>query len=158
MLPTLDLFIGTEARHCGSCHPPGSAAAGEVDAIYQALKGADDAYAEAEAAIGRAIAQRLLMAQQQETLQKANTPLLEVRALQHAVNVADVQAKAGDSQTLSNQARDSAEAEIKGLRTRYVGMAVALGVILITVVALILIKLELDRNLKARRARRPGAP
>jgi len=59
--------------------------------------------------------------------------------------------------TLSDQARTSAEEAVKGLGTRYIGMAVALGVILVTVVALVLIKRELDRNLEAQRARRRGA-
>ena len=97
------------------------------------------------------------MTQQEEMLQKANTPLIEARALQHTVNLADIQAKAEESVKLSDEARTSAEEAVKGLSTRYVGMAVALGVILVTVVALVLIKRELDRNLEARRARRRGA-
>jgi len=155
--PTLDLFLGTQARHCGSCHQPGSTTAGQVDAIYQALKAADDAYTQAEVAIAQGSEKRLIMTQQEETLQKANTPLIEARALQHTVSLADIQAKAEESVTLSDQARTSAEEAVKGLGTRYIGMAVALGVILVTVVALVLIKRELDRNLEAQRARRRGA-
>jgi hypothetical protein len=157
--PTLDLFLGTQARHCGSCHQPGSTTAGDVDAIYQALKAADVAYAQAEAAIALGTEKRLIMTQQEETLQQANTPLVEARALQHTVNVAEIQAKTEESIKLSEEAQTSAEEAVRGLSTRYVGMAVALGLILLTVVALILIKRELDRNLEARRARsRDAAP
>ncbi|MGD8794881.1 MAG: cytochrome c3 family protein, partial [Anaerolineae bacterium] len=48
---TLDLFVGTGERKCGSCHAPGSEIAGQVDTIYQALKTASEAYEEAEALI-----------------------------------------------------------------------------------------------------------
>jgi hypothetical protein len=125
-----------------------------VEAIYQALKDADDAYTQAETAIARGGEKRLIMAQQEELLQKANTPLIEARAQQHTVNLADIQAKTEESKKISDQARTSAEEAVKGLNTRYVGMAVALGVILVTVIALVLIKRELDRNLEAQRARR----
>jgi hypothetical protein len=153
-LPTIDLFQGTERRHCGTCHAPGSPTAGQVDAIYQALKGADGAYAQAEAAIAQASAQHLIVAQQQEMLQKANTPLIESRALQHTVNVADVQAKTKESVDLSQQAQASAEAALKDIGTRRVGMVIALAVILAVIVALVLIKRELDRDLEVQRARR----
>jgi hypothetical protein len=157
MPPTLDLFLGTQDRHCGSCHEPGSTTAGDVDAIYQDLKAADDAYAQAEAAIAEGSDKGLIMTQQEETLQQANTPLIEAKALQHTVDVAEIQAKTQESIKLSDEARTSAEEAVKGLSTRYVGMVVALVVILLTVVALILIKRELDRNLEAQRSRRRGA-
>jgi hypothetical protein len=153
-LPTLDLFLGTETRHCGMCHAPGSPTAGQVDTIYQSLKDADDAYTQAEAAIAQAGAQHLIVAEQKELLQKANTPLIEARALQHAVNLADLQAKTQESVDQSRQAQASAEAALKDIGTRRVGMVITLVVILATIVALVLIKRELDRDLEAQRARR----
>jgi hypothetical protein len=159
MPATRELFVGTEERHCGSCHAPGSEIAGQVDAMYQALKEADDAYEQAEATIDLASEQRLIMAEQEELLQKANTPLIESRALQHTVNLADIQTKAQESLELSQQAQASAEEALQELDTRRLGMVVALAVILVTIVALILIKLELDRGLEAKRARqRSSAP
>ncbi len=68
--PSLDLLVGAQARHCGSCHQPGSATAGQVEAIYQALKGADDAYTQAEKAIALGNEKRLIMTQQEEILLK----------------------------------------------------------------------------------------
>jgi hypothetical protein len=151
---TRDLFLGTEEGRCGSCHPPGTETAGQVDAMYTALKEADDAYEQAEATIALASENRLIMAEQEELLQKANTPLIESRALQHTVNQEEVQAKAQESLELSNQAQTSAEEALRGLDTRRLGMIVALAVILITIVALVLIKRQLDRDLEAKRARR----
>jgi hypothetical protein len=154
MPATRELFVGTEERHCGSCHPPDSGIGGQVDAMYQALKTADDAYEQAQATIELATEQRLIMAEQEELLHLANTPLIESRALQHTVNLADVEAKAEESLMLSQEAQASAEAALEELDTRRLGMIVALVVILITIVALVLIKRELDRDLEAQRARR----
>jgi hypothetical protein len=155
--PTLDLFLGTDERHCGMCHAPGSPTAGEVDAIYQALKGAEDAYAEAEAAMTAAGEERLIVAEEGELLQQANTPLIESQALQHTVNVEEIQAKATESVELSQQAQASAEEALRGLDTRRLGMIIALIVIVLTIVALVIIKRQLDRDLGARRSRHPGS-
>jgi hypothetical protein len=122
--------------------------------MYATLKEADDAFEQAEATIALATEQRLLMAEQEELLQQAHTPLIESRALQHTVNLADVEAKAEESLALSQQAQASAEEALAGLDTRRLGMIVALVFIVITIVALILIKRELDRDLEAERAGR----
>jgi predicted CXXCH cytochrome family protein len=151
---TRELFVGTGDRNCGSCHPPGSEIGQQAEAMYNALKEADDAFEQAESTINLAIDSRLLMAEQEEMLQQAHTPLIESRALQHTVNLADVEAKAAESLELSQQVQASAEAALAELDTRRLGMIVALGVILVTIVALILIKRELDRDLEAERARR----
>jgi len=156
MPATRDLFLGTEERHCGSCHPPGSETAAQVEAMYTALTEADQAYEEAEATIALATEQRLIMASQEEQLQKARTPLIESRALQHTVDQAQIEAKAAESRELSVQAQASAQAALEELDTRRMGMIVALAVILVTIVALILIKRQLDRDLEAQRARRRG--
>jgi hypothetical protein len=89
----------------------------------------------------------------EELLQKANTPLIESRASQHTVNLADIEAKAKESLTLSQEVQASAEAALKDLDTRPPGMIVTLAVILVTIVALVPIKLELDRDLERERAR-----
>ncbi len=120
--------------------------------MYKALKEADEAYEQAEATIALATESRLIMAEQEELLQRANTPLIESRALQHTVNLEEVQAKAEESLMLSQEAQASAEEALKGLDTRRLGMIVALGVILLTIVALVLIKRQLDRDLQAERA------
>jgi predicted CXXCH cytochrome family protein len=152
--PTLDLYLGVQDRHCGMCHAPGTATAAKVDSIYQALKGAGDAYVQAQQAIAVASAKHLIVTQQDETFQQANTPLIEAAALQHTVNVTDIQAKAKESADLSQQAQAAAQTAVKEVGTRYVGMYISVVVLLLIVVCLALIKRELDRDLQARRARR----
>jgi hypothetical protein len=154
---TRDLLVGTEDRHCGSCHTPGTETAKQVEAMHQALTEADAAYEEAEATIAQAKEQRLIMAVQEELLQKARTPLIESRALQHTVSLVDIQAKAQESLELSQQTQASAEEALRDIDTRRLGMIVALAVVLVTIVALVLIKRELDRDLEARRAHHRGS-
>ncbi len=155
---TADLLLGTQAGHCGNCHPLGSETAGKADAIYQSLADARNLYEEAEDTISQASELRLIMAEQEEQLQQARTPLIEASALQHTVDVEQVQAKAESSMEYSRAALASAEAAIDELDTRRLGMIIALVVILITIVALVLIKLELDRDLETRRAQSRGEP
>ena len=151
---TIDLFVGTEERHCGSCHPPGSERADEVQAIYEALLEARETYEHAASTIEEATQRRLIMAEQEELLQQARTPLIEARAIQHAVSVDLVQENTQASIEISAQALESANAALDDLQTRWIGMIVVIAVVLVTVVALWLIKRELDRELEARRARR----
>lgn len=151
---TRELFVGTEERHCGECHAPGSTIGAQVDEMYQSLKQADDAFEETEGLIKLATERRLLMEPQEEALQRGKTPLIESRALQHTVNVDDIRAKADESLAVSQQVQASVQEALKGLDTRRIGMIVAVVVILITVAALILIKRELDRDLEAERRRR----
>jgi hypothetical protein len=122
--------------------------------MYQALTEADEAFEEAEDVIAVATEKRLIMAEQEELLQRARTPLIESRALQHTVDLEQIEAKAEESLTISQQVTASAEEALAGLDTRRLGMIISLAVILITIVALVLIKRELDRELEAKRARR----
>jgi hypothetical protein len=151
---TRDLFLGTEVGRCGSCHPPGSEAERQAEAMYQALTHADDAFEQAGATIELGTQQRLIMIEQEELLQQASTPLIESQALQHAVSLADIQAKAEESFALSQEAQASAEEALAGLDTRRLGMIIALVIILTTIVALVLVKIGLDRDLEAKRTRR----
>jgi hypothetical protein len=152
MPATRDLFVGTEEGRCGSCHLPGTETSAKAESMYRALTEADEAFEEAEAVIASAEEQRLIMAEQEELLQKANTPLIESRALQHTVDQEQVEAKAVESLTLSQEAQASAEAALEELDIRRLGMIIALVFIVMTIVALVLIKLELDRDLEAKRA------
>jgi hypothetical protein len=152
-----DLFIGTQEGRCESCHPSGTETSSQVAAMHGALTEADEAFERAESTIALATEQRLIMAEQEELLQQAGTPLIESRALQHTVNLEEVKAKAEESLALSTQAQVSAEEALGELETRRLGMIIALGVILITIVALVLVKRELDRDLERKRTQRTSA-
>lgn len=152
MPATRELYVGTEDRHCGSCHAPGTEIASQVAAMHQVLTEADEAYEKAEAKIAEATGRRLIMAEQEELLQQARTPLIESRALQHTVILADTEAKAAESMEISQQVLADAEDALRDVDTRRLAMVIALAVILVTILALVLIKRELDRDLEAKRA------
>lgn len=153
---SIDLFLGTEERHCGSCHPSDSEVAPQVQAIYEALSAAGEAFDQAESSVARATDLRLIMAEQEEDLQQARTPLIEARALQHTVDVELVAAKTASSIEVSNQVLAAVDEKLADLETRRTAMFIALAVILVTIVALVFVKRALDRDLEARRARQRG--
>ncbi len=157
-LATLDLFQGTEDRHCGNCHPPDGETANQVQDIYAALAEAEVTYVQAENAVAEAADSGLIMAEQEEALQQARTPLIEARALQHNVNVEAVEAKTATSIEASQDVLASVDEKVADLETRWTAMYIALALILLIVVALVLIKRQLDRDLEARRARERQAP
>ena len=126
--------------------------------MHGALTEADEAFDRADSTIALATEKRLIMAEQEELLQQARTPLIESRALQHTVNLAEVQAKAEESLSLSQQAQASAETALGELDTRRLGMVIAIGVIIVAIVALILVKRQLDRDLERERAERTSSP
>jgi hypothetical protein len=127
--------------------------ADQVASIYQLLQEADQAYAQAEATIALAKGQRLIMAAQEEQLQRARSALIQVRALQHNVDVEAVRAKVQEAVEGSRTALEGAQAALQDVRIRRIAMVISLVVIGLTVLALYYIKRELDRELEERRAR-----
>jgi hypothetical protein len=155
-LATMDLFEGTEDRHCGNCHEPGSEVDAQVQDIREALLAARDTYVQAERSVAEAADLRLIMAEEEEQLAQAVTPLIEARALQHTVDVALVEEKTAASIEASEAVLTSVDEKLADVETRRTAMYIALGAILLTVVALVAVKRELDRDLEARRAHERG--
>jgi hypothetical protein len=148
-----DLFLGTQERRCGSCHQPGSAAAIQVDAIYQALSKAERDLATAEAAVDRASKERLDVAEAQEALLQANALLTESRAAQHGMVLAGIEQKSRSSMELSRRAQASAEDALRGTVARQTRIVVVVGAVLLASVSLALIGWGLRRRFVARRGR-----
>ena len=153
---TIDLFEGTEDRHCGNCHEPGGEVDAQVQDIHAALLEARDTYVQAERSVAEAADLGLIMAEEEEGLAQALTPLIEARALQHTVDVALVEEKTASSVEASEGILASVDAKLADVETRRTAMWIASGIILLTIVALVLVKRELDRDLEARRARERG--
>ncbi|MBC7222740.1 MAG: cytochrome c3 family protein [Anaerolineae bacterium] len=153
--PTRDLYVGSQPGHCGQCHESGPVA-DQVASIYQLLQEADQAYAQAEATIAQAEEQRLIMAPQKEQLQRARSALVQVRALQHNVDVDAIRTKVQEAVEGSRAALESAQAALEDVRVRRVAMVIAVAVILLTILALWYIKRDLDRELEEQRARERG--
>jgi hypothetical protein len=112
---SLELFVGDEPRHCGSCHDSGSLESTAIDAIYQTLTKAEEAFQAAEEALEEARAEGLLDLEVYEPrLEEARTRLAEAMAGQHEVQLETVEEKTAEVESISaelEEAIDQATAE-----------------------------------------------
>jgi hypothetical protein len=104
---------------------------------------------EAEIAIEAARRVGMLVGPMEAQLQEANTSLITARAAQHTLDLAAVSEQADDALVVANEATDSAEAAVAESIFRRQAMIVAVAAIGLTIVALYLLKRELDRRLEA---------
>jgi hypothetical protein len=142
-VPSEAMFVGSDPRHCGSCHAPDSEAGEVVTALYGALVEADEALSEAQSTVDRAASLGMIVRQQEGILADARTRLITARAAQHTVDLDVVLAESDASLELSEQARQQAEDAIAESRFRRQAMVVAVGVIVLIIVSLILLRREL---------------
>lgn len=80
---TDEMFLGTEPRRCGSCHPAGSPQRDTVDKLYQAIASAAKTYDEAETAVRRAAGIGMIVAPEEAKLREAQTSLITARRAAH---------------------------------------------------------------------------
>lgn len=141
--PSDAMFLGSDPRHCGSCHSPDSDTGQVVTALYEGLVEADEALVEAEAAVSRAAAIGMIVAEEEGVLAEARTKLITARAAQHTVDLDTVLAESDASIELSEQAQQQAEDAIAESHFRRQAMVVALAVIVLVILSLVLLRREL---------------
>lgn len=142
-VPSEEMFVGSEPRHCGSCHAPDSDAGKVVTELHDSLVEADDALSEAQATVDEAASLGMIVRQQEGTLADARTRLITARAAQHTVDLDMVRTESDASLELSQQAQQQAENAIEESRFRRQAMVVAVGAIVLIIVSLILLRREL---------------
>ena len=147
--PSEALYLGTEPRHCESCHTPDSPPGRVAQSLYESITTAAQAYDEAEAALESARGLGMLVAPLEGRLREANTDLITARAAQHTLDVETVRQRSDDAQTIAEEVKASAEAAVAESIFRRRAMVVAVAFIGLTIVALYLLKRELDRRLDA---------
>lgn len=145
--PSEALYLGTEPRHCGECHEPDSEAGQTVQALYDTITDAAEAYEAAEAAIQDARDVGMLVSPLEGRLRQANTDLVTARAAQHTLDLELVSARADDARAIAEEVKASAEEAIAHNIFRRRAMVIAVAVIALTIVALYMLKRELDRQL-----------
>ncbi len=143
------LYLGAEPRHCGACHAPDSVPGQVAQSLYDAIAAAAQAYDEAEAVVESARRVGMLVAPLEGRLREANTDLITARAAQHTLDVATVRERADEAYAIADETKASAEAAIAESIFRRRAMVVAVAIIGLTIVALYLLKRELDRQLDA---------
>jgi len=147
--PSEALFLGDEDRHCGSCHEPDSRYGQAAQELYNAIDGAAKAYEEAETAIQVARNVGMLVGPMEGRLREANTALITARAAQHTLDLDLVNERTVTAREISEEVAVSAEVAVAESVFRRQAMIIAVAVIALTVVALYLLKRELDRRLEA---------
>ena len=71
--PSEAMYLGTEPRHCGSCHSPESEGGKSAQAMYDAITAATDAYDQAEVSVQAAADLGMVVATEKNQLSDANT-------------------------------------------------------------------------------------
>ena len=147
--PSEAMYEGTEPRHCGSCHASDSPEGQVAQTFYNAINTAAQSYDEAETAIQAAKGVGMLVSAQENLLQQANTDLVTARAAQHTLNQTEVLRIADDARIAAEEAKIGAEAAVEATVVRRRAMVIAIAAIGVTIVALYLLKRELDKRLEA---------
>jgi hypothetical protein len=91
----------------------------------------------------------MLVAPLEGRLREANTDLISARAAQHTLDIAMVREQAENARTIADEVKAGADAAVAESVFRRQAMVVAVAVIGLTIVALYLLKRELDRQLEA---------
>jgi nitrate/TMAO reductase-like tetraheme cytochrome c subunit len=145
--PSEALYLGAEARHCGECHSADSEPGRVAQALYDNIASAAGAYDEAEAAIQIAREVGMLVAPMEGRLREATTDLVTARAAQHTLDLDTVNLRTDSVLTITTEVKASAEAAVAQSIFRRRAMVIAVAAIGLTIVALIMLKRELDRRL-----------
>lgn len=135
---------------CADCHSAGDGGGKGAIAIRGALDGTTKLLDDAGAQVDAARARGMLMQDAQVALDGARQQIVEARTLVHTVDPAQVEAKTGAADAASRKALDEARRAFAEIRFRRTGLLVALGLIVLAIVALVLRIREIDA---ARRAR-----
>ncbi len=147
--PTEALYLGAEPRHCGECHASDSEEGQVAQSLYDSISTAATAYDDAELAIQNARSVGMLVSPLEGRLSQANTDLVTARAAQHTLDLKTVADRADKARAGAEQVKADAEAAIAANAFRRRAMVIAVAAIGLTIVALYMLKKELDRRLEA---------
>ena len=145
--PSEALYLGAEPRHCGECHSPETEPGQVAQSLYDTINTAAQAYEEAETAIQVARQVGMIVGPMEGMLREANTDLITARAAQHTLDLDIVREQADSAQATADEVKASAEAAVAESIFRRRAMIIAVAAIALTIVALYLLKRELDRQL-----------
>jgi hypothetical protein len=146
--PSEALYLGPEPTHCGACHAPDTPAGLVAQSLYDNITGAAIAQGEAETAIEAAARLGMLVSPMEAQLREANTDLITARAAQHTLDVDTVTEQTDPARVVAEEVKADAESAVAESIFRRQAMIVAVIAIGLIVVALYLLKRELDRRLE----------
>jgi 3-polyprenyl-4-hydroxybenzoate decarboxylase len=120
-----------------------------VQTLYDSITTAAQAYDQAELAIQNARSVGMLVSPLEGRLREANTDLVTARAAQHTLDMEVVSKRADEARATAEEVQTDAEAAIAANIFRRRAMVIAVAVIALTIVALYMLKRELDHQLEA---------
>ncbi len=141
--PSEEMFLGSEPRHCGSCHEPDSPEGQIVAALYKNLTEANTALEDAEGSVRRTSKLGMIVVEEENLLAEARTKLITARAAQHTSNLDKVLEVSNASIALSEQAHQQAQDDIQESRFRRQAMVIAVLVIGLVIVSLVMLRRRL---------------
>ncbi len=141
-----ELFLGEQAGSCTSCHQDGTEQAQVASQMYEALAGAAQSLGEAERALDEAAGSGLIVAPEEAKLHEATTSLVEARAVQHDIKLASLEELTDEVYSVSGEVKTDAEKAMRDAVIRRWAMVIAVAGVGLTILALYLIKRELDRE------------
>ncbi len=144
--PSEALYLGSESRHCGSCHDPNTEQGRTVGVFYDMIDEAAIAYDEAETSIVAAKRLGMLVAPQEALMSEANTALVTARTAQHAIDAKSVFDMTTTAMEKATEAKAEAEESVAQSRFRREAMVVAVAAIGLTIAALYMLKREVERQ------------
>jgi predicted CXXCH cytochrome family protein len=137
--PPTDQFVGTDENAvCAQCHEADDPGGTTAAAIRSSLELVTDTLGRARTEVADAKRKGMLMEDAAIDLETANEELIKARIQVHKASFPDVQAHTSKAVAAAKKALAAAAAARREIRTRRTGLSVALGLILIAIVALIL--------------------
>ncbi len=106
-LASLDLLVGDEPRHCGSCHESGSLERAAIDVMYQTLLEAEQAFGAAEEAVYEAQTAELNLGTLEPRLEEARAKLAEAAAAQHELQLETIEEKTAEVVSISAEIQEA---------------------------------------------------
>lgn len=140
-----DRWVGiSEGAVCAKCHAPDDGGGKAAVAVATALGDATRLVYDAQAQVDAARARGTLMVDAQVALDDARQQIVQARTLVHTVDALQVEGRTSAATAAARKALDEARHAFAEIRYRRTGLLVALGVILVAIVALVLRIRELE--------------
>lgn len=145
----LSRFAAEPDRRCDTCHHPDSDIYAQIQGISNAVRSAETAYDDASKRIEEAARLGMITSDAEVELAGAKTSLIQAQAGVHTTKLKLVADLSADAKTKSDAAQALATAKVDESVFRREAMVVVLALILVSVLFLILLKRQLDRELEA---------
>lgn len=136
--PTDEMLAGGSQDVCSGCHDAGTEPCEAGLRMKKMLAAFVSAYKEAEALLASAETKGVEVSQARFSLQEANTVLIQVRNLTHALSLSEIESQISDGQKVLDEVKARGQEAIKEAKFRRTGLIIATVFLLLLAAALFL--------------------